>query len=122
MIRRPPRSTLFPYTTLFRSIELGNFDPLNYEEAFRKLRKKVARKVRELQKENPDAAASYQEVKAELKALGVTPQTTYLYIQGHHLFNKLAVPVLDKVCYRLYHEREQEIKREAVHNTPIGSA
>src|SRR3712207_7416189 len=24
MIRRPPRSTLFPYTTLFRSIETGN--------------------------------------------------------------------------------------------------
>src|SRR3712207_6978003 len=26
MIRRPPRSTLFPYTTLFRS-QLGDFDP-----------------------------------------------------------------------------------------------
>src|SRR5258708_24834908 len=25
MIRRPPRSTLFPYTTLFRSLHLGNF-------------------------------------------------------------------------------------------------
>src|SRR5256885_16525704 len=25
MIRRPPRSTLFPYTTLFRSRILGNF-------------------------------------------------------------------------------------------------
>src|SRR2546428_10241120 len=24
MIRRPPRSTLFPYTTLFRSVLLGN--------------------------------------------------------------------------------------------------
>src|SRR3712207_7675247 len=24
MIRRPPRSTLFPYTTLFRSVEPGN--------------------------------------------------------------------------------------------------
>src|SRR5688572_31883221 len=24
MIRRPPRSTLFPYTTLFRSWEIGN--------------------------------------------------------------------------------------------------
>src|SRR5256885_5128069 len=24
MIRRPPRSTLFPYTTLFRSVHLGN--------------------------------------------------------------------------------------------------
>src|SRR3712207_6914760 len=26
MIRRPPRSTLFPYTTLFRSLELGGHD------------------------------------------------------------------------------------------------
>src|SRR5256885_2941168 len=25
MIRRPPRSTLFPYTTLFRSAELGPY-------------------------------------------------------------------------------------------------
>src|SRR5256885_14625185 len=26
MIRRPPRSTLFPYTTLFRSVAGGNID------------------------------------------------------------------------------------------------
>src|SRR2546425_9612258 len=26
MIRRPPRSTLFPYTTLFRALELFRFD------------------------------------------------------------------------------------------------
>src|SRR2546425_4146452 len=25
MIRRPPRSTLFPYTTLFRSVDFGAF-------------------------------------------------------------------------------------------------
>src|SRR5256885_9559724 len=28
MIRRPPRSTLFPYTTLFRSTQNGRFAPL----------------------------------------------------------------------------------------------
>src|SRR5256885_8300761 len=28
MIRRPPRSTLFPYTTLFRSRDLGSLQPL----------------------------------------------------------------------------------------------
>src|SRR2546430_17730089 len=28
MIRRPPRSTLFPYTTLFRSVVRGQIDPL----------------------------------------------------------------------------------------------
>src|SRR2546429_9971168 len=27
MIRRPPRSTLFPYTTLFRSVEAAGTDP-----------------------------------------------------------------------------------------------
>src|SRR3712207_7364357 len=27
MIRRPPRSTLFPYTTLFRSYKVNIFDP-----------------------------------------------------------------------------------------------
>src|SRR2546423_10163117 len=27
MIRRPPRSTLFPYTTLFRSFPVGDVDP-----------------------------------------------------------------------------------------------
>src|SRR2546430_5762802 len=37
MIRRPPRSTLFPYTTLFRSdLEMGLFTKSEYLESFRK--------------------------------------------------------------------------------------
>src|SRR3712207_7810168 len=32
MIRRPPRSTLFPYTTLFRS-DIGGFDPHQWMSA-----------------------------------------------------------------------------------------
>src|SRR3712207_6862630 len=31
MIRRPPRSTLFPYTTLFRSVERGVFELVEVE-------------------------------------------------------------------------------------------
>src|SRR2546427_8273307 len=34
MIRRPPRSTLFPYTTLFRSVERGVADPHPAAEVF----------------------------------------------------------------------------------------
>src|SRR3712207_8685802 len=33
MIRRPPRSTLFPYTTLFRSLEPHPVDPLRHQNA-----------------------------------------------------------------------------------------
>src|SRR2546430_12451862 len=32
MIRRPPRSTLFPYTTLFRSIGLDHVDGVSFQE------------------------------------------------------------------------------------------
>src|SRR3712207_9561868 len=41
MIRRPPRSTLFPYTTLFRSDEVGGFEQL------RLARQKLGRGERE---------------------------------------------------------------------------
>src|SRR5256885_11870732 len=33
MIRRPPRSTLFPYTTLFRSAVLGSWLPVGQGDA-----------------------------------------------------------------------------------------
>src|SRR3712207_8670183 len=41
MIRRPPRSTLFPYTTLFRSFDLDRFerklqDRLRSRDAYRR--------------------------------------------------------------------------------------
>jgi hypothetical protein len=55
--------------------------------------------------------------KESIKALGVTPQTTYLYIQGHHLFDNVVIPILNKVCNRLRQERQDEIARTARHHT-----
>src|SRR2546425_7454811 len=37
MIRRPPRSTLFPYTTLFRSSLRGRFTPAGREKDQRRI-------------------------------------------------------------------------------------
>src|SRR5258708_13825646 len=37
MIRRPPRSTLFPYTTLFRSLSLSTFNVVVLDEVDRML-------------------------------------------------------------------------------------
>src|SRR2546429_5324790 len=34
MIRHPPRSTLFPYTTLFRSLGYLKFEPMRRERGF----------------------------------------------------------------------------------------
>src|SRR2546430_7821274 len=43
MIRRPPRSTLFPYTTLFRSI--AAFDVLNFADGFAAFELRQARSM-----------------------------------------------------------------------------
>ena len=51
--------------------------------------------------------------------MGVTPQTTYLYVQGHHLFDKVVVPVMSKVCKKLINAREYEIRRQAMHSTQM---
>ena len=60
---------------------------------------------------------SYLALKDELKRLGVTPDTTYLYIQGHHLFDRVVMPLMKNVCARLVREREREISLQSVHNT-----
>src|SRR5256885_12794675 len=50
MIRRPPRSTLFPYTTLFRSRKLSGFTKPSKanEEAFNSAVEKVTAAAQEL--------------------------------------------------------------------------
>src|SRR3712207_7204633 len=44
MIRRPPRSTLFPYTTLFRSEGTRRAEYVTLVSAAREARRRVARK------------------------------------------------------------------------------
>src|SRR5256885_2749835 len=46
MIRRPPRSTLFPYTTLFRSEQHAAVDILDLDRALEKLAALDARQAR----------------------------------------------------------------------------
>src|SRR3712207_8668251 len=41
MIRRPPRSTLFPYTTLFRSISMPKLDGMALAHIINDLNKKI---------------------------------------------------------------------------------
>ena len=87
------------------------------EKSLANVRRKVGVKVHELQRQFPDAKEAYLKLKDELKALGVTPQTTYLYIQGHHLFDTIVAPILSKVCNLLRQERQNEIYHATAHKT-----
>ena len=107
----------FSILDFLKSIELGKFSLASAENILQHLRKKVARKVDTLRHENPGAKESYLAVKEDLKRLGVTPDTTYLYIQGHHLFDKVVSPMMEKVCSALIHQRQTEIAHQSMHST-----
>ena len=106
----------FSLSDFDRVIDPGGFNVFNPQPSLDHLRRKVNNKVRQLQAEYPNNKETYLKLKDEVKALGVTPQTTYLYIQGHHLFDNVVVPILNKVCNRLRMERQDEIVRTARHH------
>ncbi len=114
---RTPNYNQFTITHFLNIIKTGHFSFNNAGNIIKNVRRKVGRKVEQLQQMNPNARESYAQVKEDIKRLGVTPKTTYLYIQGHHLFNKVVVPMLVKICERLVREREREITSQSVHGT-----
>ena len=109
----------FSITDLCRIIEPGGFSVDAPQRSIDHLRHKVSRKIKALQQHFPTAKAGYLKVKADLGVLGVTPQNAYLYIQGHHVFDNVVVPIMTKVCNRLRQEREREICSTAAHRTQM---
>jgi hypothetical protein len=85
------------------------------DEAVSKVRHKAFVKVKELQRKMPGMKEEYLKTKDSILSLGVTPETTYLYVQGHHLFDNVVAPTIDTVCGELRREREREIKAKAHH-------
>lgn len=114
---RYPNEPRFSISDFLRSIDLGHISPDNATAVVEHLRRRVAHKVKVLQSAHPGAKASYIAVKESVRALGVKPADTYLYIQGHHLFDKVVVPLMKKVCNALVRERERDITAQSLHAT-----
>ena len=117
MVYRNGNYPKFSITDFSRIVDPGGFNVQMPEPSIAKLRRKVHTKINELQRLFPDAKDEYLATKDDLKALGVTPQTTYLYIQGHHLFDTVVSPILSKVCNLLRQERQNEIYHASAHKT-----
>ncbi len=101
--------THFSLTDFSRVCDPGGFSVQAPEVSLQHVRRKVMQKVRELQRRFPGNKEAYLQLRSEILALGVTQQTTYLYIQGHHLFDTVVAPILTKVCNLLRQERQNEI-------------
>lgn len=114
---RTGKHNRFSLTDFNRVCDPGGFNVQQPMASIDNIRRKVQTKVHDLQRQFPGNKEAYLAVKADLLRLGVTPQTTYLYIQGHHLFDTVTAPILSKVCNMLRQERQTEINRSRAHVT-----
>ena len=117
MLYRNGNYPKFTITDFNRIADPGGFNVQNPEPSIANVKRKVRTKINDLQRQFPEAKEEYLKTKDDIKALGVTPQTTYLYIQGHHLFDTVVSPILSKVCNLLRQERQNEIYRASAHKT-----
>ncbi len=80
------------------------------------LGKKVRAKMFQLERRFPKLNEVLPEVEKLLHGLGIHENNTYLYIQGHHLFDLVVSPVVQTVCDILRNEQENDIRSRAVHS------
>ena len=117
MLYRNGNYPRFSISDFNRLADPGGFNVQQPGISLQNVRRKVNTKVRDLQRQFPHAKDEYLAVKEDVKRLGVTPQTTYLYVQGHHLFDTVVAPILSKVCNLLRQERQNEIYHASAHKT-----
>lgn len=106
----------FPMYDFNVIIQLRNVRLKNPYACLDEVQKQVASKLSELEAEYAGQKQPVIELGKELQAFGLTPGSTYLYIQGHHIMDNVVLKLLTPVCSVLRRQREEEIKRLAGHN------
>lgn len=111
------RHTAFSMLDFYHIVVLERLNFYHPEQTLDALRRRVNAKIARLQRRFQEARKTYKPLRDELLALGLTPETTYMYMRGHDLFDGIVAPMLTTVCDALRREREREINRLGVHAT-----
>lgn len=85
------------------------------EKSIANMKLRIDAKVARLGKHYPKYYKDKRNLENSLADLGITPDNTYLYIQGHHLSDTVVTPIVSLVCQTLILERTREIKSTSVH-------
>ncbi|MDO5447585.1 MAG: DUF4435 domain-containing protein [Prevotellaceae bacterium] len=118
---RTDRHTQFSMTDFNIVATIGKASLDNTGHAMHHLEEKVRQKINWLQRKFPAHNDEVDALATELQTLGVTPKNTYLYIQGHHIFDCVVSPIIGRVCNMLRGEHEEAIRRTAAHYTQMNN-
>ena len=100
-------------------VKLDQVSTRNPERSLEHMAKKVEKKLRDLERKHPEAKREIEDLKRELPTLGVTSDSTYMFIQGHHIMDNVVLRLLIPVCTILRREREQQIHDLALHSLQL---
>lgn len=103
---------MYEFNDLTRLVDVNVNMP---ERSLQTVEYNVRRKLRELHRQYAHFVDEVEKLSHDLERLQLRPETTYLYIQGHHLMDGVVLRLLVPVCTQLRREREAEIKRLASH-------
>lgn len=106
----------FSITDFNNTVRIDTVNLRHPEEALNSVANRVRRKLNWLENRFSRYRNGVDALQNELKQLGVAPETTYLFIQGHNLFENVVLKLLYPICAQLRRERELEIKMLAEHN------
>ena len=96
-------------------VRLSSFTIDKPAYSLQQLSNRVKHNIKMLEKQFPELKEEYKKLDEELASLGISPDETYFYIQGHHIMNGVTMRVLQPVCRFLRSKREAEIERFAYH-------
>lgn len=96
-------------------VTFRDVNPYHPENTLQVVKNRVNKKIAWLQRRFPEGKKTYAPLRAELLNMGLTPETTYLFMQGHSVFENVVMPLLTPVCTLLRKEREREIVKLAEH-------
>ncbi|MDR0988681.1 MAG: DUF4435 domain-containing protein [Prevotellaceae bacterium] len=105
----------FPMHAFNEYVGLPGVSLRHPERALGQVERAVRAKLGELRRRFAGHLQEVEELGEALTRQGLTPEVTYLYMQGHHLMEGVVLKLLTPVCIALRREREQEIKQLARH-------
>ena len=107
----------FRITDFCDAVSFRDINPYNPQDSLEYVRRRVNRKINWLHHQFPQGKKTYAPLRDQLLGMGLTPETCYLYMQGHTLFENVVMSVLSPICTLLRKEREKEINSLAGHAT-----
>lgn len=96
-------------------VRLSSFNIRTPAYSLQQLSNRVTHNINLLEKKFPHLIEEQARLKDEFSKLGIKPEETYFYIQGHHIMNNVVLRMLAPICRHLRNKREEEIQQLAYH-------